>query len=225
MQNNTHLASTDEVTEEWRQRARRDGLARVMRASQPAEHNADTTERTRKAVAEGLRTAARELSRPLATALEVGCGIGRLTPTVAAHADHVTALDMTPGMLEAARESCADLTNVDFELARAENLPWNGRKFDVAVSVWVLMHVLDEEALTRICRSISRSCHYFVLVEYAEAAIPVSEWSRLRSADDYLALMPGAQLVETKELDHGGDRSTAALIRFPSAIESRARKN
>ncbi|WP_243794344.1 class I SAM-dependent methyltransferase [Saccharopolyspora gloriosae] len=215
MHNNTSTVSTTDVAGEWRQRSRRDGLARVMRASQPAEHNAATTERTRDAVSAGLRTAARELARPLSTVLEIGCGIGRLTPTLAAHAGRVTALDMTPGMLDEARASCAHLSNVDFEFARAEDLPWEGRKIDVAVSVWVLMHVLDEAALAEICRSISRSCRYFVLVEYAQAAIPVSEWSRLRSVDDYLALMPGARLVESQELYYGGDLSTAALIRFP----------
>ncbi|MGI8306061.1 class I SAM-dependent methyltransferase [Saccharopolyspora hattusasensis] len=215
MYNNTSIVTAGDVTEEWRQRAQREGLARVMRASQPAEYNADTTERTRQVVAGQLRTAARELARPLSAALEIGCGIGRLTPTLAAEADRVTALDMTPGMLDVAKESCSELSNVDFELGRAEDLPWHGRRFDVAVSVWVLMHVLDEAALAEICRSISHSSRYFVLVEYAQAAIPVSEWSRLRSVDDYLAQMPGAQLVETQELDYGGDRSTAALIRFP----------
>ncbi|WP_190815124.1 class I SAM-dependent methyltransferase [Saccharopolyspora pogona] len=215
MYNTASIVTAGDVTEEWRQRAQREGLARVMRASQPAEYNADTTERTRQVVAGQLRTAARELARPLSAALEIGCGIGRLTPTLAAQAARVTALDMTPGMLDEAKTSCSELSNVEFELARAEDLPWHGRKFDVAVSVWVLMHVLDEAALAEICRSISHSSRYFVLVEYAQAAIPVSEWSRLRSVDDYLALMPGAQLVETQELHYGGDRSTAALIRFP----------
>ncbi|QUH06318.1 class I SAM-dependent methyltransferase [Saccharopolyspora erythraea] len=186
-----------------------------MRASQPAEYNADTTEQTRRVVAGKLRTAARELARPLSAALEIGCGIGRLTPTLAAQADRVVALDMTPGMLNEAKVSCANLSNVEFELGRAEDLPWHGRKFDVAVSVWVLMHVLDEVALAEICRSIARSSRYFVLVEYAQAAIQVSKWSRLRSVDDYLALMPGAQRVEESALYYGGDRSTAALIRFP----------
>jgi 2-polyprenyl-3-methyl-5-hydroxy-6-metoxy-1,4-benzoquinol methylase len=213
--NNASIVTAGDVTEEWRQRARREGLARVMRASQPAKYNADTTEQTRQVVAGNLRTAARELARPLSAALEMGCGIGRLTPTLAAQADRVTALDMTPGMLDEAKASCANLSNVEFELARAEDLPWHGQKFDVAVSVWVLMHVLDEAALAEICRSISHSSRYFVLVEYAQAAIPVSEWSRLRSVDDYLALMPGAQLVKAQELHYGGDRSTAALIRFP----------
>ncbi|PKW18382.1 class I SAM-dependent methyltransferase [Saccharopolyspora spinosa] len=215
MYNSASIVTAGDVTEEWRQRAQREGLARVMRASQPAEYNADTTERTRQVVAEQLRTAARELARPLSAVLEIGCGIGRLTPTLAAQAGHVTALDMTPGMLDEAKTSCSELSNVEFELARAEDLPWHGRNFDVAVSVWVLMHVLDEAALAEICRSISHSCRYFVLMEYAQAAIPVSEWSRPRTVDDYLALMPGAQLVETQELLYGGDRSTAALIRLP----------
>jgi SAM-dependent methyltransferase len=37
------------------------------------------------------------------TALDFGCGAGRLTEAMAAYADHVTGYDISPGMLDAAR--------------------------------------------------------------------------------------------------------------------------
>ncbi|MGP3924281.1 class I SAM-dependent methyltransferase [Streptomyces sp. 8N616] len=207
---------TDEdVTREWARRAEREGLARVMRASQPSRLNSQVTDATRRIVADYLRIAAAGLRRPVASALEVGCGVGRLTPTLADHARHVTAIDMTPRMLDSAKAACAGLTHVDFALARAEELPWRGSTFDVGVSVWVLMHLLDEEQLSRVCTSLAESSRYVVLIEYEHAQIPVSRWSRLRALDYYLSLLTGAYVVEERYLDYGGDRSTAALIRLP----------
>jgi 2-polyprenyl-3-methyl-5-hydroxy-6-metoxy-1,4-benzoquinol methylase len=201
------------VAEEWARRAERQGLARVMRASQPARLNSGVTARTRHLVSELLRTAAAELHRPPASVLEVGCGAGRLTPTLARHARHVTALDMTPAMLDAARRACTGLAHVDFVLARAEQLPWRGRTFDVGVSVWVLMHLLDEAKLARVCASLAESCRHVLLIEYEHAHIPVGPWSRLRTLDAYVSLLGGADIVAERSLDYGGDRSFAALVR------------
>ncbi|TQN30291.1 methyltransferase family protein [Haloactinospora alba] len=206
-----------EVAREWASRSMRDGLARVMRASQPEELNEGVTRETARVLGEFAETARREMGRPPASALEVGCGIGRLTPTVAELAQHVTAVDMTPRMLDLARERCASLDNVEFRTGRAEQRPWGEARFDIGVSVWVLMHVLDEEGIAAACRSLAESCRYLVLIEYERAHVPVSKWSRLRGLDEYLALMPGARVVRRTWLDYGGDRSVAALLGFHPA--------
>lgn len=203
------------VATEWQRRARREGLTRVMRASQPADLNHRVTAATREIVSGYLTRSAAELGRPLNSALEVGCGVGRLTPWIAAHADRVTALDMTDAMLDAARRSCAGLENVHFVHAPAERLP--RETVDVAVSVWVLMHILDEERLGRVCRAIAACSRYLVLIEYDSARIPVSQWSCVRPLEHYLSLFPGARLVRRTELDYGGDRSAAALVELGEA--------
>lgn len=202
------------VAAEWRTRARRAGLARVMRASQPPELNAGVTDTTQWIVTDFLDRAARTLSRPLRSALEVGCGIGRLTPTIAEQCELLTAIDMTPEMLEEAMAACAGLPNVEFHRRRAQQLTAGESRFDVTVCVWVLMHLLDAEQLASVCRALAASSRYLVLVEYEAAELPVSPFSRLRSLEEYLRLLPGARLVETRYLDYGGDRSFAALIGF-----------
>jgi 2-polyprenyl-3-methyl-5-hydroxy-6-metoxy-1,4-benzoquinol methylase len=201
-----------EIIEEWRRRAARAGLARVMRASQPAELAAGVTEETRRLVAEHLRAVSGMLGRPVTSALEIGCGIGRITPTIAAEAEHVLALDLTEEMIAQARTVCADLPNVEFLLRPVQRLPVGERRVDVAVCVWVLMHVLDPRLLEAACRGIARSARYLTLVEYEHAAVPVGPFSRLRTVGEYLAMLPGAELVECRELGYGGDRSFAALI-------------
>ncbi|MFL6124667.1 class I SAM-dependent methyltransferase [Actinophytocola sp.] len=211
----TGTVTAEAVAAEWRRRAGRPGLARVMRASQPAELNAGVTELTRRVLADLLDRAAAAEGRPLRSVLEAGCGIGRLTPVIAAHADRVVALDMTPPMLDAAQSACAGLSNVEFQAGRVEDACWHG-EFDVAVSVWVLMHVLDEDRLRAACQALATSSRYVVLVEYDHAHVPVSRWSRLRTLVEYQALLAGAEVVTTRRIDYGGDRSTAALLRCPT---------
>lgn len=209
------LLTAEQIAEHWRQRAARPGLSRVMRASQPEHLAAAATDATVRTLTRLLDVAAAGLGRPLGPALEIGCGIGRLTPALAGRADRVVALDMTARMLDAARHNCRDLGNVEFRLLPAQRLPLeDGPLFDVALCVWVLMHVLDPDELARVCAGIAASARYLVLVEYEYAAIPVGPYSRLRSLEDYLELFPGAHLVQRGEIDYGGDRSFAALIAF-----------
>lgn len=213
-QDDIAVPTDEDVAAEWHHRSRRQGLARVMRASQPPSLNVGVTDRTRRILVDFLRTVTQEDQRPISAALELGCGVGRLTTTIAEVAGHVTAVDMTPDMLDAARARCAHLSHVDFVRGRLQDLPWRGRRFDVSVSVWVLMHLLDDAALATVCRSLAESSRYLVLVEYEQAEIPVSRWSRLRAVQDYLRLMPGGEIVRRETLDYGGDQSVAALIRF-----------
>lgn len=201
-----------EIAAEWRRRSARPGLARVMRASQPADLAAGVTEETRRLVADHLRATSAILGRPVHSALELGCGIGRITPTIAMHAEHVLALDLTAEMIAEARAACAGLPNVEFLQRPVERLPLGAERVDIAVCVWVLMHVLDDDTLAAACRGIGRSARYLSLVEYEHAAVPVGRFSRLRTVDQYLAVLPGAELVECRELRYGGDRSLAALI-------------
>jgi SAM-dependent methyltransferase len=209
---------TDEdVAVEWRHRAGRPGLSRVMRASQPDTLNDGVTTRTRQVVGAQLDVVADRLGRRPRRALEIGCGIGRLTPTIAAHAERVHAVDMTPAMLDQARAACAGLSTVDFACTRIDRMTPPPERFDAAVCVWVLMHVLDERQLAAACRTIAASTRYLTLVEYEEANVPVSRWSRLRTLEDYLALLPGGRVVDEQVVDYGGDRSFAALIGFDEA--------
>lgn len=203
-----------DVAREWRTRASRAGLSRVMRASQPEALNAGVTEQTRAVVASQLDLAGERLGRRPKRALEIGCGIGRLTPTIAEHADRVHAIDMTPAMLAQATVACAHLSTVDFGCIRVDRMSPPRERFDAAVCVWVLMHVLDERQLAAACQVIAASTRYLTLIEYEHAGIPVSHWSRLRTLEEYLELLPGGAVVDKQVVDYGGDRSFAALIEF-----------
>lgn len=214
----TDLPTVAEIEEEWRRRAARTGLARVMRASQPEALGPEVTAATRHQIAGYLRQLAVTLGRPLRSAVEIGCGIGRLTPTIAGNARHVLAIDMTEEMLVRARAACTGFGNVEFRRCTAQRLPAEEPRADVAVCVWVLMHVLDDAEFAAACRGIARAASHLALVEYTDAAVPVGRYSRLRTLDDYLAALPGARLVDRGELRYGGDVSFSALIALDRVV-------
>jgi SAM-dependent methyltransferase len=67
--------------------------------------------------------------------LDVGCGTGVAAITAALRGARVTALDLTPELLDRARENAQIAgVNVDYHEGDAENLPFNDGAFDVVVS-------------------------------------------------------------------------------------------
>ncbi len=77
--------------------------------------------------------------------LDLGCGPGIVSAALAPHAKEIVALDLTPEMLEKARQRCkkAGLSNVRFEVGPAENLPFPGGSFDAVVTRLTIHHFPD----------------------------------------------------------------------------------
>ena len=84
--------------------------------------------------------------------LDVATGAGHTAFAVAPHVRRVLATDLTPEMLEEARQLGAKraISNVDFELARAEELPFEANRFDL-VTCRIAPHHFDSipDFLTR----------------------------------------------------------------------------
>jgi len=80
-----------------------------------------------------------EVTLPLARGkrvLEVGCGTGLILQRVAPHAAEAIGIDLSPGMLEAARAR-----GLDVREAPATALPFEDGRFDLVYSFKVLAHV------------------------------------------------------------------------------------
>lgn len=73
--------------------------------------------------------------------LEVGCGTGLILARVAGIAESAVGVDISPGMLEGARERGLDV----FE-GSATELPFEAERFDTVYSFKVLAHVEDIDA-------------------------------------------------------------------------------
>jgi SAM-dependent methyltransferase len=94
-----------------------------------------------------------DLARPRATdrALDVATGGGHTALALAKHVAHVVATDLTPEMLTAAAALAAErgATNVSFEPADAEQLPFADATFDIVTSRIAPHHFPNPEAFVR----------------------------------------------------------------------------
>ena len=70
------------------------------------------------------------------TALDIGCGIGRLEAALAPRLRRMTGIDVSPGMIEEAQRRCAALANVEFAVCDGVSLAaFTGRRFDLILAV------------------------------------------------------------------------------------------
>ena len=92
------------------------------------------------------------------TVADLGCGVGPLIPTLAAHFARVVAVDFAAGMVDRARERCVGLTNVEFMQRDLCDLSPLTGAVDVAVAVnsLVMPSVVAIEAVLRQVRGILR---------------------------------------------------------------------
>jgi ubiquinone/menaquinone biosynthesis C-methylase UbiE len=81
--------------------------------------------------------------------LELGCGTGFLTRELAVAGAQVTAIDISPELLEAARSNCS-AANVTFEVQNAYALSYPDESFDLVVGSSILHHLDIGEALRQI---------------------------------------------------------------------------
>jgi SAM-dependent methyltransferase len=93
---------------------------------------------------------------------DLGCGTGNATELLSPWVEHVSAIDQSPQMLEAAqdrlRESGQDASNVSFLTGELTDLPLDSASIDAAACVLVLHHVDNPvEALQEIKRVLRKS--------------------------------------------------------------------
>jgi SAM-dependent methyltransferase len=138
------------------------------------------------------------------TALDFGCGVGRLTQALGLHFDHVIGVDIAPSMIDLARavnrlgDRCEYLVNVAPHLGRFPEA-----SFDLVVSFIVLQHM--EPGL---------SLGYVERVPAGAAArwdrrLPGPRWARRRGGGPRLGLpvRRGAGIVPTRAaVGPDGDR-------------------
>jgi SAM-dependent methyltransferase len=80
------------------------------------------------------------------SALDFGCGVGRVTRALREHFGRVLGVDISAPMLDRARELNADLDGLEFHLNDAPDLRSVGdRRFDLVHSRIVLQHVAGRE--------------------------------------------------------------------------------
>ena len=108
------------------------------------------------------------------TVLDVACGSGIVACAFAKIARHVTGIDITPAMLEQAKNLAQQksLTNLAWQLGNIETLPFPDASFSIVLSRYAFHHFLQPEVvlsgMVRVCRPGGR-----VLI--ADVALPADK--------------------------------------------------
>lgn len=84
--------------------------------------------------------------------LEIGCGFGEFARILARRARRVTGIDLSPQMIEVAKERSTDYSNLDFTLGDFLKLQLPSEAYDCLVSITTLHHLPADEALEKMKR-------------------------------------------------------------------------
>jgi ubiquinone/menaquinone biosynthesis C-methylase UbiE len=122
------------------------------------------------------------------TVLDVACGGGIIVCAFAPEVKHATGIDMTPAMLDRARQLAAEkgLANVSWDQGDVGSLPYADGAFDIVVTRFSMHHFLDPigvlREMVRVCAPGGR---VVVVDMYAsENPAKATEWNRLEKLRD-----------------------------------------
>jgi SAM-dependent methyltransferase len=169
-----------EQKREWEEIAGEDAMWAILSYSDRKFGAWDRDEffRTGEVEIDALMARAAELGRPAgrASALDFGCGVGRLTRALAQHFDTCLGLDISETMVEGGRELNGDRPGCTFEVnARPDLRAYDDRSFDLIFTRIVLQHQPSREAIEAYLSEFLRTLKDDgLLVFQLPSAIPLS---------------------------------------------------
>jgi cyclopropane fatty-acyl-phospholipid synthase-like methyltransferase len=126
-------------------------------------------------------------------ALEIGCGIGRLTLPMSREFGHIVAVDIAPTMLARLAANCAD-RGVENVTPRLASEPWDASgTVDFAYSHIVFQHIDDWSEITRYFQRISSALRPAGVMYVQFDTRPATWLYRIKTA------LPDAVLPRTKQ--------------------------
>ena len=126
--------------------------------------------------------------KPSDTVLDVACGGGIIVCAYAPEVKHATGIDMTPAMLDRARQLAAEkgIGNVSWDQGDVGALPYADGTFDIVVTRFSMHHFLDPLAVLREMKRVCAPGGRVVTVDmYAsDDRAKALEWNRLEKLRD-----------------------------------------
>lgn len=130
--------------------------------------------------------------------LDVACGPGIVSCAFAQIAKHVTVIDMTPAMLDKARQiqAAQALDNLTWQLGNVESMPFEDRSFTMIVTRYSLHHMVDP---SRVLHEMLRVCSpggTIVVIDSAPESDKADAFNRMEMIRDpsHTRAMPPEEL-------------------------------
>ena len=116
-------------------------------------------------------------------ALEIGCGVGRMTKMMGRIFRHVTAVDVSSEMIKRARSNLGALDNVKVILGDGATLSGvQDSSFDFAFSFIVFQHIPTVDIITSYCREVYRVLRPGALFKFQ---LQGAQWDRDQPPDTW----------------------------------------
>jgi ubiquinone/menaquinone biosynthesis C-methylase UbiE len=135
-----------------------------------------------------------------ARVLDVGCGSGWAARLMAGKAagGRVVGVDIADEMIKLARETSTSFSNLEFQLASAEKLPFSDREFTHAFSMESLYYYADMPAALREIKRVLQPGGLFVsVVDLYQENAPSQQWvTQLKVPVQFLSIAKYRSLFE-----------------------------
>ncbi len=145
---------------------------------------------------------------------ELGVGIDRMTAEIAKKAREVVGNDLSPVMLERARQNLKDFDNVQLLLGKITELDLSPKSFDLVFVSAVLAHILDPEELRVTIKKMQELSNKIFILEHTYKSLDssVSNYSIIRKVKEYQELFAPYKLNKQKTHRCMGDNFTLMLF-------------
>lgn len=117
------------------------------------------------------------IPRDAITILEIGCGLGQLTATLAANGKEVVAVDLSPEMIARARRNVEQGPAINFVCADFLDHDFGTRRFHCVLSSGVLHHMAADDAIARMVDLLEPSGQLIIHDIRSDRGL----WDRVRS--------------------------------------------
>jgi ubiquinone/menaquinone biosynthesis C-methylase UbiE len=104
-------------------------------------------------------------------ALDIGCGTGTFSRLLAQRFRRVLALDLSPRMIEIAKERSGQYPNIDFQVADAETCPLPADHFGCIASIATLHHLPFETMLEKMKSALKANGTLLILDLYKAESV------------------------------------------------------
>lgn len=143
--------------------------------------------------------------RPRAVAADLGCGPGQITPLLAHHFGRVEACDLSPALLDHARQACAEFDHVGFhrfDLAGDDDAPFAPADLVLCVNVILTAQLEARERLwDRVSGLVAPGGTLLLVLPSHESAL----YTNFRRLDWHVRAGASGEQAIRRSLPAGGD--------------------